>query len=221
MRTSYDTLFDSIRTRCQREHWFGPELLNPNQYEGILDSDPRFDRRSVETIPVDDPDRLGFVFPTASEQLLATTEARLGFALPPLLRALYAHLANGGFGPGGGLKGVLEGYGKHGTGFYPRDDDTIVDQYHWRSEKGTVELTECSEWQVGEQRWSLPYGVWPARLLPLCDMGCMQEICIDSSEQVYVVAPQEDNDLYSLTRLPWNFETWLWRWIRDEDLLPR
>lgn len=42
----------------------------------------------------------------ASEAILARAEARLGFALPTSLRRLYAEVANGGFGPGGGLLAI-------------------------------------------------------------------------------------------------------------------
>ena len=42
----------------------------------------------------------------ASVAALDAAEARLGFALPPLLRRLYAEIANGGFGPGGGLLSI-------------------------------------------------------------------------------------------------------------------
>lgn len=34
----------------------------------------------------------------------------LGFALPPLLQLLYSNIANGGFGPGYGIIGALEGF---------------------------------------------------------------------------------------------------------------
>src|SRR5262245_23166208 len=39
----------------------------------------------------------------ASEAALDAAEARLGTPLPASLRRLYAEIANGGFGPGGGL----------------------------------------------------------------------------------------------------------------------
>src|SRR6185369_472182 len=39
----------------------------------------------------------------ASKAALDAVEARLGAPLPALLRRLYADVANGGFGPGGGL----------------------------------------------------------------------------------------------------------------------
>ena len=38
-----------------------------------------------------------------SEAALADAEKHLGFALPPLLRRLYAEVADGGFGPGAGI----------------------------------------------------------------------------------------------------------------------
>src|SRR5690349_1515923 len=41
--------------------------------------------------------------PPVSEQALADAEARLGFPLPPLVRALYTQLADGGYGPGYGV----------------------------------------------------------------------------------------------------------------------
>jgi hypothetical protein len=41
--------------------------------------------------------------PPVSEQALAEAEARLGFALPSLVRALYTQVADGGYGPGYGV----------------------------------------------------------------------------------------------------------------------
>jgi len=42
----------------------------------------------------------------ASEAALQAAEARLGTPLPALLRRLYGEVANGGFGPGGGLLSI-------------------------------------------------------------------------------------------------------------------
>src|SRR5713101_8141546 len=38
-------------------------------------------------------------YPPATEEQLRASEQALGFLLPPLLRTLYAQVANGGFGP--------------------------------------------------------------------------------------------------------------------------
>src|SRR5207302_1041492 len=106
MNRSYKLLFENIRAKCQREHWFGSEHSHPKQYEGIPTYDPDFDfispsdseeqARTIEYLDIDNPNRRGFVFSRASEEQLYTTETHLGFPLPPLLRALYATIANGG-----------------------------------------------------------------------------------------------------------------------------
>src|SRR5579859_3133146 len=121
----YESLFEHIRAKCQQEGWFGPDLDRPKHYEGVVHSDqdidwiePPADLKPLPVtafVPANDPNRTGFVFARASEKVLQETEARLGFALPPLLRALYATVANGGFGPGQGIFGTLEGFGKPGT----------------------------------------------------------------------------------------------------------
>ncbi|MEO6217392.1 MAG: SMI1/KNR4 family protein [Sphingomonas sp.] len=50
------------------------------------------------TQPVDTP-----LAAPLDDETIAAAEARLGFALPPELRRLYAEVADGGFGPGSGL----------------------------------------------------------------------------------------------------------------------
>src|SRR5206468_981225 len=41
--------------------------------------------------------------PPVTPEALAAAEAKLGFPLPPLLRALYTQIGDGGYGPGRGL----------------------------------------------------------------------------------------------------------------------
>ena len=57
----------------------------------------------------------------ATEAQLRASEQALGFLLPPLLRTLYAQVANGGFGPDHGIKGVMDGFAG--------DLGTIVEMY--------------------------------------------------------------------------------------------
>lgn len=208
MKSPYETLFESIRARCQRERWYGPELLHP-------------ERRT--RVSVDDPSRFGFAFPPATNEELQATEVELGFSLPPLLRSLYSQVANGGFGPGSGLRGVLSGYGKPGT-IYPDDDYTIVAQYRFSSAKQAIDLVEYTG-QLAEQgirvNLELPYGVWPRYLLPICDMGCVQQACVDSEERMFHVGALESDNVYWLYQMPWTFEEWLWRWVRGEELMVR
>ena len=60
-------------------------------------------------------------YPPATEEQLRASEQALGFPLPPLLRTLYAQVANGGFGPDHGIKGALGGFAG--------DLGTIVEMY--------------------------------------------------------------------------------------------
>ncbi|MEU8608467.1 SMI1/KNR4 family protein [Actinoplanes sp. NPDC048791] len=63
----------------------------------------------------------------ASEEALAEAEQTIGFPLPPLLRRLYLEVANGGFGPFGGVEGVEDGYAS--------EDGMLVDYVQWRDEE--------------------------------------------------------------------------------------
>ncbi len=74
-----------------------------NEWEDIID------RIKSRLAGNDKPPR----YPPTSEEILAKAEANLGFAIPPLLRQIYAHAANGGFGPGYGIIGVEEGHASH------------------------------------------------------------------------------------------------------------
>jgi hypothetical protein len=202
MSQSYNLLFEAIRTKCQRERWFGPELLSPEQREYV---------------PDDDPHRFGFVFAPATEEQLQATEIELGCPLPPLLRALYAQVANGGFGPGTGLRGVYNGY----KGIYPDQDGSIPNQKHIGTFSFTTYQEQASQAVVQGKRahMIIPHGNWLNHLLPICDLGCCEEACIDSQERVFIVAPIDSDEAYGLFQLPWNFEELLWRWVRNEDIM--
>lgn len=117
---AYVALFHRIREKCQRQHWYGPEMRDPawfgNRYDPALDHDGRLRAR------LNDPQKYGFKYPRATEEQLLATEEALGFPLPPLLRVLYAQVANGGFGFGYGLRGAIGGFDEQGYG-------TIVNQY--------------------------------------------------------------------------------------------
>jgi len=93
----------------------------------------------------------------ATPEALGAAEARLGVALPPILRRCYLEVANGGFGPGSGIVGVSGG---------------------WTTERGkSIEdlYEEMGDSATENQRW-----VWPAGLLPLVDYGGAFG-CVDAS----------------------------------------
>lgn len=51
------------------------------------------------------------LFPPVEPAQIGRAEAALGLTLPPFLSRLYREVANGGFGPGGGLVGLQGGHG--------------------------------------------------------------------------------------------------------------
>ncbi|SRR6266508_8991 len=87
-------------------------------------------------------------YPPLSSQHVTSAEARLGFQLPPLLRAIYLQVSNGGFGPGYGLIG-LDG----GPTIYNKD---LVTLYLDMLEHGPPP----------------PYRAWPKQFITICDWGC-------------------------------------------------
>jgi hypothetical protein len=99
----------------------------------------------------------------ASEEHLSAAERRLGFAIPPLLRRLYAEVANGGFGPGGGILGIAGGWATDRR-------LTVEDLYG--------EMLEAVQ---ENRRW-----VWPTGLLPIVDLSGAYT-CVDSTDPHRVV----------------------------------
>lgn len=187
-----NNLFEQIRAKCQREHWYGGSLLSP---KNLLVSEQNATRS-------------GFAFPPASEEQVRQTEEKLGFALPISLRELYMHVANGGFGPGTGLRGVTGGYSDYD------EDNTLATCYLSYTRKGCIALSDA----IVEQKQchptvclTLPYTVWPCQLLLLLDLGCTQQICIDPQDNLFLTAPGEHEERYQLVQLPWTLTEWLWR----------
>lgn len=82
----------------------------------------------------------------ASPEGLDAAEKRMGVTIPPLLRRLYAEVANGGFGPGSGIIGIQGGW----------TDD------HGRTIEDLFEM--MSEGDPDEPAWS-----WPDGLVPIVD----------------------------------------------------
>jgi hypothetical protein len=134
----------------------------------------------------------------ASEEQLKAAERRLGFALPPLLRRLYAEVANGGVGPGPGMLGVKGGQANdHGK--------TVEDLY--------AEMLEAVQ---ENRRW-----VWPAGLLPIVDHSEMY-VCVDATAPHRIVEfdfeelDEEGRDggwSRAFSDVAASFEEWLTAWL--------
>jgi hypothetical protein len=136
--------------------------------------------------------------PPASESAVAEAEAIIGHRLPPLLRRLYREVANGGFGPGSGLLGVLGG---HGTG--------------WRY--GSP-LDHYLTGSVGDD------GGLPRSLFPVCDWGCATTSfvdCSDAAARMWALDPNPvDTPYEGLFVSELTFARWLALWISGRLFQP-
>ena len=93
----------------------------------------------------------------ASMEAITEAEEALGFPLPPLLRRLFLEVANGGFGPPGGILGVR---GCQWVG----DFQDIAADYAWLDRD--------------------PSGVVPHAVRPIYDWGCNMWSMVDFSDPV-------------------------------------
>ena len=134
----------------------------------------------------------------ASEEQLNAAERRLGFALPPLLRRVYAEVANGGVGPGPGMLGVKGGQ--------PNDHGKTVEDLY-------AEMLEAVQ---ENRRW-----VWPAGLLPIVDHSGTY-VCVDATAPHRIVEfdfeelDEEGRDggwSRAFSDVAASFEEWLAAWL--------
>lgn len=190
MQSREDHLCEAIRKRCADRQWYGPEFRGPAW---------------GYTIPRDNPLRTGFAFPPATEEQLRETEGILGFPLPPMLRTLYSQLANGGFGPAYGIRGVKGGA--------PEEAGTLATWYQIRAEMLTFFDLKEAEIRPGKN-FSFDASSWPRSLLALCDLGCGNSIGLDSVSGLVLSIDLLDHG-FSLTSVGDSLEQWLQRWIEN------
>jgi hypothetical protein len=232
---TFDSLFDRIREHCQRNHWFGPDGDIPafwGRYEmsyrfGSWDTAPPSDTHGAQNkrmydpaenarvIVVDrytDPRRRGFAYPPATERQLQAAETALGFALPPLLRSLYKHVANGGFGPSYGIIGVAGGF--------PLEDDMGVDlvsAYELSTTgKRLVALRDFEEQLSSHGHLAIPSDAHVSGLLRLAYEGCgiTYELHAASGKVFWDLGGAGDGT-YSLELKAPSLEAWLNAWLDD------
>jgi SMI1 / KNR4 family (SUKH-1) len=139
---------------------------------------------------VRDPKRSEIAPPPASPELIKATEARLGFPLPPLLRRLYAEVADGGFGPGSGLLPLAAPKSAHKESL----SSSYVDAISGESPDGLH---------------------WPEKLLPLWDWGCAMWSCLDARSDAGPIVTSNEG---ALTVTPFTLHTWLEAWLKGVDL---
>ncbi len=176
MDETNEALFQRIREKCQRNHWYGADMDDPHEKQRwVQEADTNshvayywYDQEGQQHRIDKDADLSkfplmnNFAYPQATETDVAITEQALGFTLPPLLRQLYTQVANGGFGPGYGLNGVIGGFGN----ILPASYLSTKRQYR------LVDIGMYERRQAATQLLELPVYVFPDRVLELCHWGC-------------------------------------------------
>ena len=130
-------------------------------------------------------------FATVGNVAVQDAESKLGFEIPPLLKACYVEIGNGGFGPGYGLIG-LEGGAQSDFG-------SLADFY----------LLLQSDYESKGDKW-------PPGLLPFCSFGCNIFPCVDCLDNKYTIHLFEEGDL---SQQPYDLQRFFEMWIGGIDIM--
>ncbi|HEU0003221.1 MAG TPA: SMI1/KNR4 family protein [Ktedonobacteraceae bacterium] len=149
-----------------------------------------------------------FEYPPATEEQLAATETALGPSLPPLLRALYTNVANGGFGPGYGLERV--GFSRTSEG---QEGDRERDEE-------LVDLATYTQQYSSLDRIEIPFGMWPTNLFTLCHWGCAIFSFLDCASG-RVFWEEAGEDAYIFHNQAASLYEWLDLWADGVDFWAR
>lgn len=114
-------------------------------------------RIDMDTLPVPS------LYEATSASAIASAEVAMGLKLPALLERVYENVGNGGFGPGGGLIGLMDGYPDSDGRCHP-------DKYNFLRSQG-----------------------WKKGLLPLWDWGGAAWSCVDTSTSEGTVITMDES----------------------------
>jgi hypothetical protein len=184
----YQSLCDAIIQRCAAQQWYGPDFWGP-----------------PHTSEVHDACRRDFEFAPATEKQVRETEELLGFALPAVLRALYTRIANGGFGPAYGFRGIQGGN--------PQRGGTILEFF---SHVDTTFFSLKDDDVQPEKAGFFPYERRPRSLVPLIDWGCGSDVSLDCTSGHVLQYNIWDDKSYQLVYMADSLENWLHRWLRGD-----
>ncbi len=145
--------------------------------------------------------------PPVSESDLVRAEALLGFRLPPLLRQLYLHVGNGGYGPGYGLYPLDNAEDPQAL----RSDSLLTTSLALRS---MTPEEFVRYWKHGGEQDEMELNAWPAHVLEVCDWGCNIYSYLDCSQPGYPVLRLDHNIVvrrFALEAV--SFRQWLETWL--------
>ena len=212
-------LFQRMREKCRRRHWYGPDGDDPFEKQRVIrEASPDshaayywYDRDGKQ-FKIDKDTDLSrfplldkFAFSPATEEQVSATEQALGFALPELLRELYTTAANGGFGPGYGLNGIAGGFG-----------NTLANSYHARKRSSRlIDITLYEKRQAPTKLLETAFYIHPYRFLELCHWGCAIFFYLDCvADRVFRGSAYRE--FYGFRYETASLYEWLDRWSRDQ-----
>lgn len=140
-------------------------------------------------------------YPPATLEQVRSAEDELGFVLPEILVELYVEVANGGFGPGCGLAGIL------GAGTDEGQNDLIA---LWQGQRSEYWLSE--------------FPAWPPSVVRLAYFGCAMYAAVDleAEHPVFLFEPNSGPEElgYPNCLIPYDMplERWLRLWAMGEDV---
>lgn len=146
--------------------------------------------------------------PPLDEATLREAEARLGFALPPLLRRLYGEVSNGDFGP------RFRPLTMVGENLKLPENETVVLVYRMYRDNPPTEADYDPELPD-----NVPPAEWPERLLQVCDWGCAIYSLVDCSQPEMPVMRNDNPKSWTvLAHEAPSLHEWLERWLDGEKL---
>jgi len=159
-------------------------------------------RRKAEGTLVANDSFLGGDTTPLNDESIALAESRLGFTLPPLLRAIYREVANGGFGESYGFLGLIDG---------PLNEDGLDSVSHYEAYRQPDPADE--------------YWEWPSGLLPFCHLGCAMYHCVQCNDDGSPIVwfepnPHEDEAPWDDSFIPFcsSLNEYLSAWLDGIDL---
>ena len=221
----YTALCERIIEHCRRNGWYGPDEP-PAGYGGYgyEQGTPRGGRIAHDY-------RSGFAFSPATDEQLRETEAVMGFAHPPCLRALYLRVANGGFGPTTGLTGAFGGFcasvhkdpryiGMMKESLLKEHGEQCREWYPHIFNELPFDLVRYEETHRHYRYIRLAPRVWPTHFLHLCNGDYEEAFYLHAlSGRVYLVTagggitPDGEEGFTVLHRQANSLEEWLERWL--------
>jgi hypothetical protein len=141
-------------------------------------------------------------FPFATMEQIETTEAQIGFRLPELIREIYLHVGNGGFGPGYGIGGV-----DGGAQIY--DSNLAQNVILCRSTADF--LAEEEDETEDEYR---PNWYWGDQYIMYCYWGCNVTTLVDCSDTSLPIYSLDSFDVALHTSK--TLRQWWLDWLEDQ-----